>query len=89
MLPSFFQRSTISEVERSILNALFVRVTQPVITQTHQSPAGATYAISTFGHGPHTCPGQRFAILLAKTIVSRLFEGAELSVKDRNIKVKF
>lgn len=48
---------------------------------------GATYAISTFGHGPHTCPGQRFAILLAKTIVSRLFEGAELSVKDRNIKI--
>jgi len=48
---------------------------------------GAEFAISTFGHGSHACPGKRFAIMLAKTIVSSLLDSYKLTF-PRDTKVK-
>jgi len=49
---------------------------------------GCQYSISTFGHGTHSCPGKRFAILLAKTVVSKLFMNYRLELEDPDVKVK-
>jgi hypothetical protein len=35
---------------------------------------GSEYAISTFGHGSHACPGKRFAISVVKVFTSLLFD---------------
>lgn len=36
-------------------------------------------SVSTFGHGRHACPAQRFSHHMAKIVVSRLFERFELA----------
>lgn len=45
------------------------------------------YVISTFGHGPHACPGKLFAIASAKAIVGSLFERFELQVPAKPVKI--
>jgi cytochrome P450 len=34
--------------------------------------------VSTFGHGRHACPAQRFSLHMARIVVSRLLERFEL-----------
>jgi len=42
-------------------------------------------SVSTFGHGRHACPAQRFSQLMAKIVVSRLLERFELSARFRTL----
>ena len=40
--------------------------------------------VSTFGHGRHACPAQRFSISAIRTAVRRLVERFELSARFRS-----
>ena len=46
-------------------------------------PPGAEYAISTFGHGPHQCPGRMFANNAAKAVCGVLFDRFELDAPSK------
>ena len=45
--------------------------------------AGAEYSISTFGYGPHSCPGRAFANSAAKAVCGALFDRFELDVPSK------
>jgi cytochrome P450 len=42
------------------------------------------YSVSTFGHGPHQCPGKKFAVFSAKSVVASLLDkyDIELATKE-------
>lgn len=48
---------------------------------------GAEFAISTFGHGPHQCPGKRFAIHAAKTIVASLLARVDVRPGYQSLRI--
>ncbi len=48
---------------------------------------GTEYAISTFGHGPHACPGKMFAVASAKAIVASLFERFDLQPPAKKVEI--
>jgi cytochrome P450 len=46
-------------------------------------PPGAEYSISTFGYGPHSCPGRAFANSAAKAVCGALFDRFDLDVPSK------
>lgn len=42
--------------------------------------AGGKEQVSTFGHGRHACPAQRFSHMMCKTVVAAIFERFELEL---------
>jgi cytochrome P450 len=49
--------------------------------------AGSDYCISTFGHGPHACPGKMFAIASAKSIIGSLLDQFDVSPPEGRVSI--
>jgi cytochrome P450 len=45
------------------------------------------YSISTFGYGPHQCPGRSFAVSAAKAVVGSLFAKFDLTPQFKTLKI--
>jgi cytochrome P450 len=57
------------------------------ILQEDALAKGADYSISTFGFGPHQCPGKKFAVLAGKTIVAALLDAFTLEPQWESVRV--
>jgi len=50
-------------------------------------PAGKEFLVSTFGHGKHACPGERFSINALKVITSIILERLRIKPQFKNVSI--